>query len=67
MDNLLKGHIDRVHRKLNRTPIPQQNLIQDAITIKNGNKNGQLAEDESSRKSSTISRTSSVSTYKGMF
>ena len=61
----LKGHIDRVHRKLSKTQIPQQYLILDAITVKKGTKNGQLAEEEESIKS--ISRNSSVSTYKGMF
>ena len=64
--HLHKGHVDRVHRKLNRTQIPQLDLIQEAI---GGTKNEQgYAQDEHSRKSSTVSTSSSkISTYKGMF
>ena len=64
--HLLKGHVDRVHRKLCRTQIPQLDLIQEAI---GGTKNEQgYAQDEHSRKSSIVSTSSSkISTYKGMF
>ena len=64
--HLHKGHVDRVHRKLCRTQIPQLDLIQEAIA---GTKNEQgYAQDEHSRKSSTVSTSSSkISTYKGMF
>ena len=62
----LKGHIDRVHRKLYRTQIPQQTLIKDAITVtaNEGTKNEQLAEHhDESRKSSIISRNSRTSIH----
>lgn len=55
----LKGHIDRVYRKLYRTPVPQEDLIKEAISV-NGTK-------ESSRKTSLASSTTTISTYKGMF